>query len=71
VNVRVQPNPVATRIFTANLGQAMDVMDQQLGVDNQRWFQVTVEFEEAVVTGWVRADLVKALGDPCPPLGSR
>jgi tetratricopeptide (TPR) repeat protein len=71
VNVRVQPNPVATRIFTANLGQTMDVMDQQLGVDNQRWFQVTVEFEEAVVTGWVRADLVKALGDPCPPLGSR
>ena len=40
VNVRAEPSPVATRIFTVDLGQALEVLDQQLGRDNQRWFEV-------------------------------
>ena len=69
-NVRAQPNPVATRIFTADQGQAMDVMGQQLGSDNQRWFLVTFRVETGSVTGWVRADLVQEVGaNRCPPLG--
>ena len=71
VNVRAQPNPVSRVINGADPGQVMDVMDQQLGTDNQRWFQVFYEVESAAVTGWVRADLVDPVStDECPPLGS-
>jgi hypothetical protein len=70
VNVRAQPNPAGILIYTVSLGQSMDVMAQQIGTDNQRWFQVKFEVETAAVTGWVRADLVKELGGShCPPLG--
>jgi tetratricopeptide (TPR) repeat protein len=70
VNVRAQPNPVSTLIHGASPGQTMDVMAQQLGTDNQRWFQVTFQVGGGSVTGWVRADLVQQIGNrPCPPLG--
>ena len=70
VNVRAQPNPAGILIYTISLGQSMDVMAQQIGTDNQRWFQVKFEVESALITGWVRADLVKELGGSrCPSLG--
>jgi tetratricopeptide (TPR) repeat protein len=70
VNVRAQPNPAGILIYTISLGQSMDVMAQQIGTDNQRWFQVRFEVETALITGWVRADLVKEFGGShCPPLG--
>jgi hypothetical protein len=70
VNVRAQPNPAGILIYTINLGQSMEVIWQQIGTDNQRWFQVRLEVEDALITGWVRADLVKQLGsNRCPTLG--
>jgi tetratricopeptide (TPR) repeat protein len=70
VNVRAQPNPVAALIHGANPGQTMNVMGQQLGTDNQRWFQVTFQVGGGAVTGWVRADVVQQIGDrQCPTLG--
>jgi tetratricopeptide (TPR) repeat protein len=70
VNVRAQPNPAGILIYTISLGQSMNVMTQQIGTDNQRWFQVQFEVEEALITGWVRADLVKEFGgSQCPQLG--
>ncbi len=70
INVRAQPNPSGILIYTISLGQSMDVIAQQIGTDNQRWFQVRLEVETAVITGWVRADLVKELGGThCPRLG--
>ncbi len=72
VNVRAQPNPVSRLINGADAGQVMDVMAQQLGTDNQRWFQVFYKIEAAAVTGWVRADLVQPVSSSeCPPLGVR
>ncbi len=70
VNVRAEPSPVATRIFTVDLGQALEVLDQQLGRDNQRWFEVRFKVRQSTITGWVRADLVQEVPDaPCPTLG--
>lgn len=70
VNVRAEPSPVATRIFTVDLGQALEVLDQQLGRDNQRWFEVRFKVRQSTITGWVRADLVQEVPDaPCPMLG--
>ena len=70
VNVRAQPNPAGILIYTVSLGQSMDVMAQQVGTDNQRWFQVKFEVETSLIIGWVRADLVKELGGShCPSLG--
>ncbi len=70
VNVRAQANPVATRLYTVQLGKMMDVMAQQLGTDNQLWFQVTFAVELSRITGWVRADLVQQVeGAPCPAYG--
>ncbi len=72
VNVRAEPSPVAVRIFTVDLGQALEVLDQQLGRDNQRWFQVRFRVGQSVITGWVRADLVQEVSDaPCPAFGTR
>jgi hypothetical protein len=73
VNVRVQPNPIATRLFTVDSGQQMEVLDQRLGTDNQRWFEVrfTVEGVSEIEGGWVRGDLVRQLQNaPCPALGA-
>ncbi len=71
VNVRAEPSPVATRIFTVDLGQALEVLDQQLGRDNQRWFEVRFKVGQSTIIGWVRADLVQEVPDaPCPTLGS-
>lgn len=70
VNVRAEPNPVATRVTVMNPGDAADVMDQTLGTDNQRWFLITFTVGDAIITGWVRADLVQPIGNSvCPPLG--
>jgi tetratricopeptide (TPR) repeat protein len=70
VNIRAEPSPVATRIFTVDLGQALEVLDQQLGRDNQRWFEVRFQVGRSTISGWVRADLVQEVPDaPCPTLG--
>ena len=70
VNVRAEPSPVATRIFTVDPGQALEVLDQQLGRDNQRWFEVRFKVGQSTIVGWVRADLVQEVPDaPCPTLG--
>lgn len=66
VNVRTQPSAVARQISVAMQGQRMDVLAQDLGNDNQRWFRVRLQVEDSVVTGWVRADLVVEAGDGCP-----
>lgn len=66
VNVRTQPSAVARQISVAMQGQRMDVLSQDLGNDNQRWFRVRLQVEDSVVTGWVRADLVVEAGDGCP-----
>ncbi len=69
VNVRAQPNPSGIVIFVASIGQSMDVMAQQIGTDNQRWFQVRFEVDQARLTGWVRADLVREISSSrCPVL---
>jgi hypothetical protein len=43
----------------------MEVTEQRIGTDNQRWFRVRFTIEESDIAGWVRADLVEALED-CP-----
>jgi hypothetical protein len=56
-------------ITVARVGQTMQVMAQQIGTDNQRWFQVILKVGAGSVSGWVRADLVQEVGDyVCPPL---
>ncbi len=70
VNVRALPDPLSQRIFTMQLGQAMDVMEQRLGADNQLWYRVIFRVGDAQLSGWVRADLVQEVGESvCPPLG--
>jgi tetratricopeptide (TPR) repeat protein len=69
VNVRSEPSPSVETITVARIGQTMQVMAQQIGTDNQRWFQVTLKVGGGSVSGWVRADLVQEVGDyVCPPL---
>jgi hypothetical protein len=47
----------------------MNVLAQQRGPDNFRWFQVTFAVGDGSVSGWVREDVVQELqGYPCPPL---
>jgi len=47
-------------------GQRLDVLAQDLGNDNQRWFRVRLVVDDSVVMGWVRADLVVEADDGCP-----
>ncbi len=69
VNVRSEPSPTVETITVARIGQTMQVMAQQIGADNQRWFQVTLRVGSGQVSGWVRADLVQEVGDyECPAL---
>jgi len=71
VNVRAQPDPISRRIFTMELGQPLEVLEQLLGVDNQRWFKVRFQIEQSKIEGWVRADLVQQISDaPCPTFGA-
>jgi len=67
VNVRSQPSPVARQISVGMQGQRMDVLAQDLGNDNQRWYRVRFEVEDSTIVGWVRADLVIEAGEGCPP----
>jgi len=69
IYVRAQPDPGSRNVSSASRGQRMDVMDQRIGTDNQRWFRVRFQVEDAQVFGWVRADLVDAV-DECPNLTS-
>jgi tetratricopeptide (TPR) repeat protein len=64
-NVRSQPDPAARVVLYATNGQLMEVTEQRIGTDNQRWFRVRFTIEESDIAGWVRADLVEALED-CP-----
>jgi len=69
VNIRTQPSQNAFRAFTAPQGQRMDVLNQRVGTDNQNWYQVRFNYQDAIITGWVRADLVGEL-DECPALST-
>jgi len=69
VNIRTQPSLNAFRAFTAPQGQRMDVLNQRVGADNQNWYQVRFTYQDATITGWVRADIVGDLDD-CPELSS-
>lgn len=65
VNVRRAPGPLEQRWTTTTVRTRMEVLDQQIGTDNQRWFQVYFEDDQGNVTGWVRADMVEEITD-CP-----
>lgn len=63
--VRAEPDPVATIVNYAAEGRRMDVLGTRIGVDNQNWLQVEFSVGDAMIRGWVRADLLEELTE-CP-----
>ena len=63
--VRTEPSLSASVINYAPQSQRMDVLATRIGADNQNWLQVEFSVGEAMVRGWVRADLLEELTD-CP-----
>jgi len=71
VNVRARPDPNAIRIMQASFGTIMDVLQQEVGTDNFRWFRVEFKVDEIPVTGWIRSDFVQPIGGTvCPAIRS-
>jgi hypothetical protein len=66
VRVRTRPNSAADSTAVLQPDEQMIVLEQRIGEeDNQLWFRVQLQKDDALITGWIRADLLEEVTD-CP-----